>query len=508
MIEGKSLNNKENKCIICDRLIGQFGDIEKDKCILHCEKDDWYIEDENGKRNWNKSELKIKKFWDEIRQHEEKFCTEVQFSRIVFPDLFREDMFPDIDFKKSFFSNFKESMKKKIVFRNCIFLNNIEYFVSNFEFSDCKFSQSVSFYCDYIYSKSLALKNCSRFHGECKIVNIIQGTVVKEKVVNININKCVFKFDVKIENLWISKLSIDNTSFEQSLTLNDCLIEEIDIKNKDKKMINKIVFENNEFCKKSDIYFENVDIGFLSFKKNLNDSEFMSFFNINISQGLEFINSNLSNFEFHNCNFSKAKIKIENVAFISNNGFTIFNDVKWPSCKEFSYIIVKDEEDNKILSLRDTFRQLKYVNEKQGNIIDANKFYSAEMKEYKKELKNEKWRTYWQDKIIFWLNEKVSNFSQNWILPLIWFFSIGAVAFYISNIDRAKHYIISSFDLTRFPIIIMPPIKKVLEEYISFINPFSISSENTNSMIWLVFKALSVFIIYQFIISLRRQTRR
>ena len=493
---------------------------ENDKCIFHCEKDDWYDENSDGDRDWNRSEEERKEFWEIIRQHEEKFCTEVKFSRIIFPGLFRKDMIFDNDYKKSFFTDFKKSMKKKVVFQNCIFLDSIHYLVSNIEFSDCTFSQSVSFYCDYSYSESLALKNCSKFDGECKIVNIIQGTVVNEEAVNISINKCVFKFDVKIENLWFRKCSIDDTSFEKSLKLNDCLIEKIDILNtecsniisikesdiskkfilsndesdKDKKKINKFVFENNKFCKKSDIYFKHVELGFLSFKNISNYSEYINFFDTKIIKELEFNNINLSNTEFHNCDFEKIeeKIEIENVSFISNSGFTIFNGVKWGDIAK-TYNPSTD---------RDTFRQLKYVNEKQGNIIEANKFYSAEMEAYKKELKDEKSKHNRQDRVVFWLNEKVSNFSQSWLKPFGWFFMLGFIAFISSNISKILYYLGDTSKITSATFL------NTSYHFFKYLNPFNTTAGDWNPIIWLIFKALSVFIIYQFIISLRRQTRR
>ena len=151
---------------------------------------------------------------------------------------------------------------------------------------------------------------------------------------------------------------------------------------------------------------------------------------------------------------------------------------------------------------RDTFRQLKHVNEKQGNIIEANKFYSAEMKAYKEELKNNKNKFNRQDRFIFWLNEKVSNFSQSWLKPFGWFLLLGFIAFLLSNIHKISTYInnTSCISITTF--------WNALNLYFVYLNPFNTNAGNWNPIVWLIFKGLSVFIIYQFIISLRRQTRR
>ena len=474
---------------------------ENGKCIFHCEKGDW-----NNKsielKEWNKIEEKIKKFWDEIRQHVKESVPEVNFpgvnfKKFIFPGILFNEGFPDDNYN-SFYKDYKTQKKKKLFFRECTFLDSISIPVFNVAFHNCTFQQLDFFINDS--SKSLKLIGCKNFFGECTIYNLKKSPLTnsnsKEIPLNIKIRHCKFNNDINIKRLWISELLIENTSFKQSLKLSDCLIEEIDISNdesnKDKKKINKIDFENNEFGKKSDIYFENVDIGFLSFKKNVNDSKFISFFDTNILKELEFINSNLSNMEFHNCNVSSASKMFKNVAFISNNGFTIFNGVKWG---DISKTFEKKTD-------RDTFRQLKYVNEKQGNIIVANKFYSAEMAAYKKELKDDQNKHNWQDKVIFWLNEKVSNFSQNWLRPLGWFFLLGFIAFISSNINKILYYLSDASKITSATFL------NAIYDFFKYLNPFNTFAGEWNPIIWLIFKALSVFIIYQFIISLRRQTRR
>ena len=37
-----------------------------DKCILHCEKDDWYDVDNDGNKIWDKSEKEIQLFWNKF----------------------------------------------------------------------------------------------------------------------------------------------------------------------------------------------------------------------------------------------------------------------------------------------------------------------------------------------------------------------------------------------------------------------------------------------------------
>ncbi len=56
-----------------------------DKCIFHYEKDDWFIEDKHGDRDWSASQDKIKEFWEKIR--DEKMATnDYDFSGFIFPE--------------------------------------------------------------------------------------------------------------------------------------------------------------------------------------------------------------------------------------------------------------------------------------------------------------------------------------------------------------------------------------------------------------------------------------
>ena len=238
--------------------------------------------------------------------------------------------------------------------------------------------------------------------------------------------------------------------------------------------------------------------------------------------------SNIANTNLVNCHLDNSTITIVNSSLFSGSAYLTLNSVKWPSTEVIN-------------CNRDIFRLLKLVNDKQGNIIEANKFYSAEMKAYKKELKDKNNKSLWQDRVIFWLNEKVSNFSQSWILPLGWFFTIGLILYIFSQININQFHELIGFGtfiifLIIFTLLFLSEIcnfkinklfwcsfvtsissfiyflnLSYLKDFVIFINPFnpfSNSIDEYRPSIWIIFKALSAFIIYQFIISLRRQTRR
>lgn len=87
------------KCTICDK---EFEDedesfiIVRRKCILHCEKDDWYV-NKNGKKDWSKSSKEIKLFWKYVRNSIENKDKDEDYIRGA-----------SLDFSKTIFPKFEE----------------------------------------------------------------------------------------------------------------------------------------------------------------------------------------------------------------------------------------------------------------------------------------------------------------------------------------------------------------------------------------------------------------
>jgi hypothetical protein len=536
---------------ICS-LIGCNNEVYQNaKCIFHCEKNDWLEKNSNGLNDWSKSSDKIARFWKEIRElkiQKEDF----DFRDFIFPIF--ENM--NLDYDNNYDFNEGNTKGKKVKYYNLryedgsisqsfwsqnqklLFRKKVNFSGSTFKdkaylgyicysdgvnFNNVIFEDEAYFVCSYFYN------NVTFYNTHFKTVHFDYSFFNSElffqniQIKNATFYKTIFhgytRFKV-IEVKGISTLTFDKTEIN-----NDFSIENI---RDDRNLI--IIFNGTIFNEESDTYFNKIKIGSIILRNILNDSNFFTFSNIEIIKNLVIRDCNVSDIEFYNCNFESEKINIGNVSFISNNGFTIFNGVKWGDIrKTFDKTID-----------RDTFRQLKYVNEQQGNIIEANKFYSAEMKAYKEELKDKKNKHRWQDRVIFWLNEKVSNFSQSWILPLAWYCIFGflfAFIYYFNSSIFLFQGFISTMLLFLSIILFVLDFKKSkdfkrnlnllfvtsglnyfmnvtsesLTKLFKFINPFNTSGliDNEPQLIWwILFRIISIFIIYQFIISLRRQTRR
>jgi hypothetical protein len=145
---------------------------------------------------------------------------------------------------------------------------------------------------------------------------------------------------------------------------------------------------------------------------------------------------------------------------------------------------------------RETARIIKNSFEQQNNIIEANKYYALEMEKRSEELRFLKNPFEW---FVFKIHGISSNHSQNWILPLFWIFSISF--FYI--IFNTQFSFIESL---LYNINIKA---NLLDEMANLINPFSIMTKGeTLTFGMLLFKVTIAYLIYQFIISIRQNTRR
>jgi hypothetical protein len=210
-------------------------------------------------------------------------------------------------------------------------------------------------------------------------------------------------------------------------------------------------------------------------------------------------------------------VEIEKTSFLGAK----FNSFEWGNIS-----IIKANKD--------TFRQLKYVLDEQKDYIQANNFFIMEMKKYREELK-EKSNVYWQDKFLFFLNEKISDFGRSWFLSILWFIFISLLAvmgikFYQHpTLDIDYHtYIILLTSFMSLPYVIYK--KKIssvvvvllslymLHAYSNLYNPFNEFANFLNlqihedykpySFVWFIHKLFTSFIIYHFIIALKRQTKR
>ena len=553
------IKERNNRCL-CGREVFENG-----KCILHCEKDDWYDVKPDGHKIW-KSEKNISLFWREFKKFKDDVIFDIKFPEFL--QSYDKNNKKYVKYLENKFIHYKDvngiynlhfhnclfygktyfpSSIKKITISDSIFMNKFKLKISSpkkteIRFDGVEFIEDVRIYSSDEFNKFEIHK--TTFHKEFNFVGynkkiLVKNTIYNETYFSINPNdksKPDFKFiettfnkemhfaiiDLPVNNLEFVYCTINNrmtlsskghwyneSNHFQNSSLDNLRIFHCVLKPYSELYVNIKSIAN---IKIEEVLY----LGKIVIKDLLENNE------------LIIRESNVANINLSNCNLDKSTITILDSLLFSGSNFMISNNTKWPSTDSMNCD-------------RDIFRQLKLVNDMQANYIEANKFYSAEMEAYKKEITAKGSKAPCREKIIFWMNYMVSDFGRSWVQPLLWYLVLGLFFsfLYLGNLLQnipvlclITGTIVGFYGLMKFRmkvtksllIALVPSffyyfseafVKKEywdlrFNQLLRFINPFdTIKDINTGSLIWwIVFRLFAVFIIYQFIISLRRQTRR
>ena len=171
------MSNIVSKCDICGREI-QSAEIKytnsKNKCILHCDKDNWFITNGNCK-DWSNSKDEIKFFWKQIRnlivQVFDKEKEILDFKYTIFPQF---EYIHHLDSKIISFNH--ELANKEFNFLKyeleglSSYGKEPEFIIDvSIDFTNSTFLDDVSF--NYYKFKKFICFNKVKFHGKCKFKN-------------------------------------------------------------------------------------------------------------------------------------------------------------------------------------------------------------------------------------------------------------------------------------------------------------------------------------------------
>lgn len=325
----------------------------------------------------------------------------------------------DLDFKKIqnlIFENKQKNIEKydKLEFESCTFSDNLVFsnlLLDTIKFSDCKIN--------YIkFEKYVSIEN----------IKFDENTSVR-KIEFVDIDNFEIK-KIEIRNSMIEKMELKCIECNYFYII-DSIVNKILIRN---IKINKELYFNNEQLNEKTISIHQLELDYvrlnwdsiLTFKKiNFHSLKFDNFlfvpryfyiFEVMVEKELKFSKSNLSSFIIDDLDISLSQNYFDKTRFIGEK-YTKLSNVKWGIINYRRYI-----------SDRDTIRQLKHVNDQQGNYIQANKFYSLEMEKYGEEVSPFK---NFQEWLVFMISKNLSNFSQDWVLPILWF---GFMSMFLFNI--------------------------------------------------------------------------
>lgn len=172
-----------------------------------------------------------------------------------------------------------------------------------------------------------------------------------------------------------------------------------------------------------------------------------------------------------------------------------FNKVEYIGNKHgFNEIIKKNGTlENTLTEIKDYYRQLKYAHDEIGNKTEANKFFAKEMEYHRKSLE---WKD-WDKVIVSWLQQYTNNYGNSWIRPFMLIFVVSFLYTFLMNCWWFQCS--CGWDITW----------SCFHQYwLKNIAQFPTELKNIPNWYFLLYSLIMGWLIYQFIIALRRISQR
>ncbi|MDN2665007.1 hypothetical protein OW492_16690 [Psychromonas sp. 14N.309.X.WAT.B.A12] len=499
------------------------------KCVLHCEKSD-YSHDFQNKGI-------LREFYDALIEYIAESAFEWKTpdnATLVNVEDFKSYLKEDIGSDEII-----EFCKNETTVFNSIFFpcrdsrDNFDYLkilkkIKGAHFNYCKFTahsieipevetfyQDCEFFQWWSITPSKLLGNVNNvLYQQCQFKEDVSSYMDDDHVASLEItlfNDCSFDKTLSFENVKFKKAVFNNTDNGlvkiHKLRIENCELEEKFILNKLKSEY--LLIKNSEFKSKIELKEGVID------EIELINTNFNGLFD---SYGAEYgrfycFKSIFSDFVgFEKCKFSSLKEgselnQISIFKYVTLLSFTNFRnsifykglDLEDTNLKEApNFLNIDLLSDN---TNRETLRIIKDSFDKIGNHIEANKFFVLEMRKYKQGLTGKPIN---QEKIIFWLNEKTSNFGQSYLMPISWiaFFS---VIYYLLILGQEMNFLYNLVPSANSTILSISsffngvaeniiPFKKLLKEGMEFIS--------------LIFYVVFSSLVWQTIVAVKRHTRR
>jgi len=442
------MQNKLYKCSVCQNSFEeQYFDIEQNKCILHCDKTEqngWYSITPSHKKKWNNK--KIKTFWRYIKS---------KLDNIYENKLGGFDPESSHTYEKVIFPKFEQDLE-------------YDYYGNNED------EMGTNFFSYGIFNNP--------YEESGPEVNTIFNNL------NITFENCVFLDIANFEKYdKTHPISFKECQFKKTVLLSKTQKSEVSFYECD--------FSNQDLCF-SESNFENMFI--------MKDCQNINLLDISYATFNSFVN--FMNSTFNKTNFTATEF-FDTVVFISA---TFKDHVSFNYTTFAKLVLFRDSKFKKTLDLRDTIfrdeatflgvevnpanretaRFIKSAFEQQKNLIESNKYYALELKEKRKELSFFKNPFEW---IIFKIHWISSNHSQWYMLAFLWILVVGILGIKDNASTSITHFMNSD--------------TKCDDIAVSLTSLLKFSSDNV-SMYHLILKVALAYLIYQFIVSVRQNTRR
>ena len=336
--------------------------------------------------------------------------------------------------------------------------------IISINFISCKFQK---LYCWNIPENQILELNIT--NGSIEELNILNSKILGKFYIN-------KQYGTNKQNINITKLIIKDTIFHENFKLHYANVTEITIEDTDfekhadffKSTFEKGTLEDDisEQTHKDEIGFKAINFKGLAL---FGDTEF--------KKKLIFKYVTFESFS----HFRKAKL---------NEGLDLdYSNIQ----NEMNFFDVQklDTKEAKTNTSQETFRIIKHNFNKIGNIIEANKYHSLELKRHRNTLKV--FSSDFFNYIVLFFHWITSNHSKNWVLPIFWIFVVGSLTYFSLNQFICFRHGCSDNLIDIF-------------KYISIINYDDCIKRNP--VIFILNKISLGYLYYQFITAIRKDTRK
>jgi hypothetical protein len=369
-----------------------------------------------------------------------------------------------------------DAIRENLTISCCIFSGYCDFrwlqrFSKHIKFSDCLFKENTRLIISELTAETLEFDQCEL--NDCELMNL--------NVEYIRFDNCTFKYlsvfncigkSVKVEHLE-ETCSNESGEFSFHSPQTDYLsLYRISLKELHIRLANDVFVSGHiaEFNLNSD-EFRSIEVGFTSSRTKIDSFKYdfktikglLSFQTVDVGTlSMENILSKdgavklqdvtIEKTIIHDCTFGDFTLNVVefgtelSILRCNLQGLRLFN-VRWPNKNllhpnplhqsiPFMYSLRErylkpekrftSEELNNLSYQRDTYRQLKAAAINNYNHIESLDFYRNEMRLFWKEIRI-KGGVPWRDRLLFFLNRWVSDFGQNWVMPLGWLLVINVL---------------------------------------------------------------------------------
>ncbi|MCD4668735.1 MAG: hypothetical protein K8R44_09195 [Sulfurimonas sp.] len=334
-----------------------------------------------------------------------------------------------------------------------------------------------------------------------KFVNCEFHNIINENfIINMEFDECSFN-DIDLYNLSIGIVFL-NCIIGKFFITNSEVSNLISVRNTKTEENNIGTVEIFDTTFKDNFHFSNINISFLM----ISDTNFNKLFDFNSVVVMDECNFEKIKFKelalFDKCIFeTKIIFKyviFESFSYFRNSTFKNGIDLEYSSSKEemnFYNIQGLSSKESKINTSQETYRIIKHQFEKLGNKIEANKYHALELEQRRRILYKEKFDSLqkFSEWLVFMSHKVFSNHSSSWHISIFWIFVVGFfTSFSIDNLVYHRYdCTVSWIDYFK---------------YISIINLDNCIKEHP--LIFLLNKISLGYLYYQFLLSVRKDTRK